>query len=218
MQGLWGSSRVFFERAFKDLSNDIWLARLFDKPESLIFSIVNNLLKHTTQGVRRWLLADYYFPTCKQRFLIEFVRLFYRPKYLQWAPALYRKYSVWPSTWKHVRAFPMIFYAWDYRSGPIFRCRSQWNIKTPSGSVFEAAVHKQRNAVQHLLPSTRTEPDVLASELFPWLWGVSKWLVESLSMILTILLAFGTSLQQLMLPIRNLRKFSLFHRHAGPRH
>ena len=88
MQGLWGSSRVFFERAFKDLSNDIWLARLFDKPESLIFSIVNNLLKHTTQGVRRWLLADYYFSTCKQRFLIEFVRLFYRPKYLQWAPGL----------------------------------------------------------------------------------------------------------------------------------
>ena len=50
------------------------------------------------------------------------------------------------------------------------------------------------------------------------LWGIWKWLVESLPMILTILLAFGTSLQQVMLSIRNLRKFSLFHCHVGPRH
>ena len=55
----------------------------------------------------------------------------------------------------------MIFCAWDYRSGPIFRRRSQYDVKTPSDSVFEAAVHKQRNAVQHLSASTRTEPDFL---------------------------------------------------------
>ena len=59
---------------------------------------------------------------------------------------------------------------------------------------------------------------ILASESFPWLWGVSKWLVESLLMILSIVLAFVTSLQQVMPPIPNLRKFSLFHRNAKPRH
>ena len=58
----------------------------------------------------------------------------------------------------------------------------------------------------------------LTSESFLWLWGVSKWLVESLPMILPIILAFGTSLQQVMHPIRNLPKFSFFHSHVGPRH
>ena len=37
-------------------------------------------------------------------------------------------------------------------------------------------------------------------------------------MILSIVLVFGTSLHQVMPPIWNLRKFSLFHCHAGPRH
>ena len=37
-------------------------------------------------------------------------------------------------------------------------------------------------------------------------------------MILPILLAFGTSRQQVMPPIWNHQKFSLFHCHAGPRH
>ena len=41
----------------------------------------------------------------------------------------------------------MIFYAWNYRSGPIFRRLPQCEIKTSSDSVFEAAVHEQRNAV-----------------------------------------------------------------------
>ena len=58
---------------------------------------------------------------------------------------------------------------------------------------------------------------------FPYFWiilvaskrfKVACWV---LPMIMPILLAFGTSLQQIMLSIRNLRKFSLFHRHAGPR-
>ena len=71
---------------------------------------------------------------------------------------------------------------------------------------------------QRFSASTRTEPYFLASESFPWIWGVSKWLVESLPMFLLILLAFGTSLQQVMSPVRNLQKFSLLHRHAGPRH
>ena len=71
-------------------------------------------------------------------------------------------------TVRHVRVFPMIFCAWDYHSGPIFRCRSQCHVKTSSDSGFEAAVHKQRNIVQHLSASTRTEPNFLASESFPW--------------------------------------------------
>ena len=58
----------------------------------------------------------------------------------------------------------MIFCAWDYRSVPIFRRRSQCNVKTPSDSVFKAAVHKQRNAIQHFSASTRTEPNFLAFE------------------------------------------------------
>ena len=55
-------------------------------------------------------------------------------------------------------SIPMIFCAWNYRSGPIFRPRSQCDVKTPSDSVFEVAVHKQRNTVQHLSASTRTDP------------------------------------------------------------
>ena len=97
-----------------------------------------------------------------------------------------------------VRAFPMIFCAWDYRNRLIFRRRSQCDVKTPFDSVFETAAHKQRNAVRYLSASTRTEPNFLASESFPWFWGVSKWYVESLPKILSILLAFSTSLQQLI--------------------
>ena len=67
----------------------------------------------------------------------------------------HREYSVWASTWRHVRVFHMIFCAWDYRSGPIFRRQSQCNVKTLSDSVFDTVVHKQRNAVQHL--SVHTE-------------------------------------------------------------
>ena len=115
----------------------------------------------------------------------------------------HREYSIWPSRWRHVQALPMIFCAWDYRSGPIFRCRSQCDVKTPSDSVFEAAVHKQRNVVQYPSASTCTESNFLASESVPWLWGVSKWLFKSLPMILPILLAFGTSLQWVIPPIRH---------------
>ena len=53
----------------------------------------------------------------------------------------------------------MIFCAWNYRNGPIFRLRSQCDVKTPPDFVFEAVVYKQRNAVQHISASTRTEPD-----------------------------------------------------------
>ena len=81
----------------------------------------------------------------------------------------YREYSVWRSTQRHVRAFPIIFCARDYCSGPIFRRRSQCNVKTPSDSVFEAAVYKQRNAVQRLSALHRTEPNFLASESLSWL-------------------------------------------------
>ena len=100
------------------------------------------------------------------------------------------EYSVWPSTWRNDRASPMIFCAWNYLSGPISRHRLQCDIKIPSDFVFKAAIHKQRNAVQRLLASIRTEPNFIASEQFPWLRGVSKWLVESLPMILQILLTF----------------------------
>ena len=51
-----------------------------------------------------------------------------------------------------------------------FFIASQCDVKTPSDSVLGS---------------------------YPWLWGVSKWLVESYSMILPILLALGTSLQQI---------------------
>ena len=117
-----------------------------------------------------------------------------------------------------VRAFPIIFCAWDYHKGPIFCRRSQCDVKTLSDFVFEAAVHKLRNAFQHLSALTRIEPNFFASKSSPWLWGVSKWLIDSPPMILPMLLAFGTSLKQVMSPIRNPRKFSLFHRHAGPWH
>ena len=71
---------------------------------------------------------------------------------------------------------------------------------------------------RHLSASTRTESNYPAFESFPWLWGISKWLVESLPMILPIFLAFGKCHQKVMLPILNLWKFSLFHCHTGPRH
>ena len=51
----------------------------------------------------------------------------------------------------------------------IFRHRPRSDVKTPSDSVFEAAVHKQRNAIQHLSALTRVEPNFLASESFPCL-------------------------------------------------
>ena len=94
---------------------------------------------------------------------------------------------------------------------PFFVAGHNAIVKTSSDSVFEAAVHKKRNAIQHLLDSSRTEPNFLASEPFPWFWGVLKWLFESLLMILRILLMFGTSLQQVIPLIRNFRKYSLFH-------
>ena len=60
---------------------------------------------------------------------------------------------------------------------------SQCDKNTVSDSVFEAAVHNQRNAVQHLSASTRTETNFLATELFQWLWGVHrKYLRHSMSL------------------------------------
>ena len=116
--------------------------------------------------------------------------------------------------------FPMIFCAWDYRSGPIFRHRTQCDIKTPFDSVFEAAVRNQTNAVQQF-------------NIF-WLqfvWNTISLLLNhshgfdafrngllSLPINLPTLLAFDTSLQQAMPSILNLRKFCLLYRHASPRH
>ena len=59
--------------------------------------------------------------------------------------------------------------------------------------------------------STRTKLNFLASESFSCFWGLTKCLMESLPMMLIILLALGTNLQQVMPPIRNLQKCSLFH-------
>ena len=36
-----------------------------------------------------------------------------------------------------IRAFPIIFCAWDYRSRPTFRRRSQSDVKTPSDSILK---------------------------------------------------------------------------------
>ena len=136
-------------------------------------------------------------------------------KYRAWPWS--REYSVWPSTWKHCRELPMIFCAWDYRNEPIFRPQSHCDAEIPSVFAFQAAIYKQTNAVQHLSASIRTASNFLDSESFPWLWGVLKWLVESLPMIVPILLDFDTSLAQVMPPILHLRKPSLFHRYAGLR-
>ena len=66
------------------------------------------------------------------------------------------------SMWRHDRTFSTIFCAWDYRSGPIFRRRSQCDVKTPSDSIFEAGptmclkiftekdFRKRRNIDNHL--------------------------------------------------------------------
>ena len=106
----------------------------------------------------------------------------------------------------------MIFCAWDHRIGPIYRRRSQCDVKNPSDSVFEAAVHKLRSAV-HIsrLQLVRNPIFLLLNHFhgFGAFWN---------SLILPILLAFVTSLQQVMPPILNLRKFSLFHRYVGSRH
>jgi len=61
----------------------------------------------------------------------------------------------------------MIFCAWDYRNELISRPQSQCNAKFPSVFAFQAAVHKQTNAVQHLSASIRTAPNFFASESFP---------------------------------------------------
>ena len=47
--------------------------------------------------------------------------------------------ETWPGT--------MIFCAWDYRNEPIFRPQSQCDAQIPSVFAFQAAVHKQTNAV-----------------------------------------------------------------------
>ena len=69
--------------------------------------------------------------------------------------------------------------------------------------------HLKKIIIIILSVSTRTESNILASELFPRLWGVSKWLVESLPMIMPIPLAFGTSLRQVMTPIRNCNVYEI---------
>jgi len=98
----------------------------------------------------------------------------------------------------------MIFCAWGYRNELIFRPQLQYDTEIPSVFAFEATVHKQTNVVQHLSASSRTAPNFFVSESFPWLSGVLKWLVESLSMILPILLAFNTSLREVMSSIMHL--------------
>jgi len=50
---------------------------------------------------------------------------------------------------------------------PIFHPQSQCDAEIPSVFAFQAAVHKQTNAVQHLSASIRMAPNFLAS--FPWL-------------------------------------------------
>jgi len=68
--------------------------------------------------------------------------------------------EAWPGT-------PHDFLRWDYRNEPIFRPQSQCDAEISSVFAFQAAVHKQTNAV--LSASIRTAPNFLASESFPWL-------------------------------------------------
>lgn len=98
--------------------------------------------------------------------------------------------QVWSSTWNHDRELPVIFCAWGYRNECIFRSQWQFDAEIPSVLIF----HKRTNAVLSAL--TRMAPNFLASELFARLWGVLKWLVEALSIILLILRTFDKSLHQ----------------------
>lgn len=49
----------------------------------------------------------------------------------------------------------------------IFCPQSQCYAEIPSAFAFEATVHKQANAVEHILVSTRAGPNFLVSESFP---------------------------------------------------
>jgi len=64
------------------------------------------------------------------------------------------------------------FGAWNYRNELI--SRPQCDAEIPSVFAFQAAVHKQTTVVQYLSVSSRTAPNVLVSESFPWLSGVLK--------------------------------------------
>ena len=114
---------------------------------------------------------------------------------------------------------PHLTNLWQWREEEAMTWRSLWwrpLISTLWDHCIGPTVDMLQN--RRLSASIRTEPKFLASESFPWLWDVSKWLVEPLSMLLPILLMFGMSFQKVMPLIRNLRKFSLFHRQAGLRH
>jgi len=68
----------------------------------------------------------------------------------------------------------MIVCAWNYLNEPIFRPQSQCNAEIPSVIAFQATVHKQTNAVQHLSASSHTALNFFVSGSFPWLSGVLK--------------------------------------------
>jgi len=69
----------------------------------------------------------------------------------------------------------MIFCAWGYIGNePIFCLQSQCDAEIPSVFAFQAVIHKQTNAVQHLSASSRTAPNIFVSKSFPWLSGVLK--------------------------------------------
>ena len=105
----------------------------------------------------------------------------------------------------------MTFCAWDYCSGPIFCCQSQCDLKPlPILSLKQLFTGKETlfNIIRlHLVRN----PFSLLLNHSQCLCGISKWLVESLLMILTIFLDFDTSLKQVMPPIQNPRIFSVFH-------
>ena len=67
------------------------------------------------------------------------------------------------------------------------------------------------------LPTTRDAFNCAHELCYADTSSIRGWQVL-LPMILPILLVFGTSLQQVMPPMRNLWKFSVFHRHAGHCH
>ena len=51
------------------------------------------------------------------------------------------------------------------------RCRNPFHL------CLSSSCSQANNTVQHLSASIRTAPNFLASESFPWLWGILKWLV-----------------------------------------
>ena len=115
-------------------------------------------------------------------------------------------FSAWSPMLMHGRSYPTIFYTWGYRSVFTFHRRSQCYAKDLS---FSAVVHTWQDAVQHLSASTRTLPNLLASESVLTFSNASKLLCDQLLMILQVQLAPDMILQEVIPPTHCPQTFSV---------